>query len=183
MRIIAGSKRSLPLCTPQGTDTRPTPDKLKETLFNMLQTRVPGCIFLDLFAGSGQIGLEALSRDADYAVFVENARKAAKCIEKNIAFTNLNDRAELLVKDVFSALSLLEGRYCFDIIFMDPPYNKGVEMQVLSSLRDHTLLKEDGLIVVEASLNTDFSPAEEMGYRIERYKKYKTNAHVFLRRK
>ena len=87
MRIIAGTARSLPLKTIEGLETRPTTDKIKETLFNMLQNDVPGCYFLDLFAGSGQIGLEAISRGALYAVFIENNRKAAKCIEDNIAFT------------------------------------------------------------------------------------------------
>ena len=79
MRIIAGTARSLPLKTIEGLETRPTTDKIKETLFNMLQNDVPGCYFLDLFAGSGQIGLEAISRGALYAVFIENNRKAAKC--------------------------------------------------------------------------------------------------------
>ena len=78
MRIIAGTARSLPLKTIEGLETRPTTDKIKETLFNMLQNDVPGCYFLDLFAGSGQIGLEAISRGALYAVFIENNRKAAK---------------------------------------------------------------------------------------------------------
>ena len=87
MRIIAGTARSLPLKTIEGMNTRPTSDKIKETLFNMLQIDVPGCYFLDLFAGSGQIGLEALSRGAAYSVFIENNRKAAKCIEDNIIFT------------------------------------------------------------------------------------------------
>ena len=87
MRIIAGSKRRLPLKTVEGKDTRPTTDRIKETLFNMLQNEVYGCYFLDLFAGSGQIGLEALSRGARYAVFVENAKKAAACITENIRFT------------------------------------------------------------------------------------------------
>ena len=81
MRIIAGTARSLPLKTIEGMDTRPTTDRIKETLFNMLQNDVPGCYFLDLFAGSGQIGLEAVSRGARYAVFVENNKKACTCIE------------------------------------------------------------------------------------------------------
>ena len=87
MRIIAGTARSLPLKTIEGRDTRPTTDKTKETLFNVLQFEVPGSYFLDLFAGSGQIGLEAVSRGAAYAVFVENNKKAAACIEDNIRFT------------------------------------------------------------------------------------------------
>lgn len=79
MRIIAGTARSLPLKTIEGRETRPTTDRIKETLFNMIHNDMPGCYFLDLFAGSGQIGLEALSRGASYAVFVENNKKAAAC--------------------------------------------------------------------------------------------------------
>ena len=87
MRIIAGSRRSLPLKTIPGLSTRPTTDKTKETLFNCMQAEIYGCYFLDLFAGSGQIGLEAMSRGAEYAVFIEKDKKAAACIEDNIRFT------------------------------------------------------------------------------------------------
>lgn len=122
MRIIAGTARSLPLKTIEGMDTRPTTDRIKETLFNMLQNDVPGCYFLDLFAGSGQIGLEAVSRGARYAVFVENNKKACACIEDNIHFTKFDRETKLLQSDVISAIRSMEGKYRFDVIFMDPPY-------------------------------------------------------------
>ncbi len=89
MRIIAGTARSMPLKTIEGKDTRPTTDRIKETLFNILQMDVPGAVFLDLFAGSGGIGLEAVSRGAKKAVFVENSKKAAACIQENIRFTEI----------------------------------------------------------------------------------------------
>ena len=180
MRIIAGTARSLPLKTIEGLETRPTTDKIKETLFNMLQNDVPGCYFLDLFAGSGQIGLEAISRGALYAVFFENNRKAAKCIEDNIAFTKFTKESRLLTTDVISGISSLEGKYTFDIIFMDPPYDKGLEKDVLYAFRDASFIGEDTLIIVEASLNTDFDWAEDAGYEILKKKIYKTNVHVFL---
>ncbi len=183
MRIIAGTARSLPLKTIEGLETRPTSDKIKETLFNMLQPYLPGCYFLDLFAGSGQIGLEALSRGAEYAVFVENSKKAAKCIEDNISFTGFDKVSKLYQADVRSALSMMEGKYRFDIIFMDPPYNHGLEKEVLAYLVDSSLVKEDTIIITEASLQTNFSDADALGYEITKYKKYKTNAHIFLRRK
>lgn len=183
MRIIAGTARSLPLKTLDGLDTRPTTDRIKETLFNILQPDIPGCYFLDLFAGSGQIGLEALSRGAAYAVFVENNKKAAKCVEENVRFTKFEQKSRLMVQDVRSALAMLEGSYQFDIVFMDPPYDKGLEKQVLSALADSPILKADSLIVVEASLDTDFEDVYMMGYELVKYKKYKTNAHIFLRRK
>ena len=173
MRIIAGTARSLPLKTIEGLETRPTTDKIKETLFNMLQNDVPGCYFLDLFAGSGQIGLEAISRGALYAVFIENNRKAAKCIEDNIAFTKFTKESRLLTTDVISGISSLEGKYTFDIIFMDPPYNKELEKEVLAVLRNASYVTKDTLIVVEASLETTFDYVEEYGFEIVKNKKYK----------
>ena len=183
MRIIAGSRRSLPLKTISGLSTRPTTDKTKETLFNCMQAEIYGCYFLDLFAGSGQIGLEAMSRGAEYAVFIEKDKKAAACIEDNIRFTKFEKETKLINKDVLYALSELEGRYRFDIIFMDPPYNHDLEKEVLIRLKDSSLLKEDGMIVIEASLDTDFSYLDELGYEIRKQKIYKTNTHIFIERK
>lgn len=180
MRIIAGSKRSLPLKTIEGRDTRPTTDRIKETLFNMIQNEIPGCYFLDLFAGSGQIGLEAISRGARYAVFVENAKKAAACIQDNITFTKSEKESLLLQMDVIPALRSLEGKYQFNVIFMDPPYENLLEKDVLEYLASSSLLKEEALIIVEAKLGTDFSYAKDLGFTILKEKKYKTNMHVFL---
>ncbi len=183
MRIIAGSRRSLPLKTPPGLDTRPTSDKIKETLFNMIHQELPGCRFLDLFAGSGQIGLEALSRGAESAVFAEKNPKAAKCIEENILFTKFEDQAVLLKQDVITALKMLDGKERFDIVFMDPPYQMGLEREVLAFLSGSSLVDDRSTIIVEASLHTSFDDIGELGYEIAKYKKYKTNAHVFLRRR
>ena len=110
MRVIAGTARRLPLKTPEGTDTRPTTDRIKETLFNMLQTQIPDCIFLDLFCGSGGIGIEALSRGARRAYFVENNRRTAEYLRENLTFTKLQERAVVLQQDVFSALNRKIGR-------------------------------------------------------------------------
>ena len=113
MRIIAGTARSLPLKALDGKDTRPTTDRIKETLFNILQSGISGCRFLDLFAGSGQIGLEALSRGAEYAVFVENSKKACAVIEDNIRFTKFGDKSRLLAMDALCAVRSLEGTGAF----------------------------------------------------------------------
>ena len=158
MRIIAGTARSMPLKTIEGKDTRPTTDRIKETLFNILQMDVPGAVFLDLFAGSGGIGLEAVSRGAKKAVFVENSKKAAACIQENIR------------------------RYVFDIIFMDPPYGLGLEYEVLEHLKTSSILTEDTLIIVEESLDTDPYEMEKYGFQVTRVKEYKSNQHVFLKR-
>ena len=182
MRVIAGSARRLVLKTAGGEKTRPTTDRIKETLFNILQPELPGCRFLDLFAGSGGIGIEALSRGADMAVFVEKDRTAARCIRENLRTTRLEDRAQLLVTDVFRALEDLPGPYPYDFIFMDPPYNQGIEKKVLEALRDHPAAGADTRIIVEASYETDFSYLPELGYGTIRRKEYKTNVHMFIKR-
>ena len=182
MRVIAGSARRLLLKTIDTDETRPTTDRIKETLFNILQSDIPGAVFLDLFAGSGGIGIEALSRGAKKAVFVEQNRKAVECIRENLEHTRLADRGVVLKDDAFRAIYSL-GKYApFDVIFMDPPYNRELEKGILELLADSSLLTEDTLVVVEASLETDFSYLPEMGYELVRTKEYKTNKHVFARR-
>lgn len=180
MRVIAGSARHLQLQTIEGDATRPTTDRIKETLFNMLQNDVAGCRFLDLFSGSGAIGIEALSRGAKKAVFIENNKKALDCIRHNLQFTKLADRADVYEMDVFDALSRMKQESAFDIIFMDPPYNKDIEKSVLQQLSQTNLADAYTLIIVEASLETSFDYLEAFGYRLKKYKKYKTNAHVFI---
>lgn len=182
MRVIAGSARRVPLKTPDGMDTRPTQDRIKETLFNMLQYELADCVFLDLFAGSGAIGLEALSRGAKQAVFVEQDEKAVSIIRENLKATRLEDRAVIMHCDALSALRRLEGKYRFDFIFMDPPYNHELEKQMLSSLKDSSLIDKESTIIVEASLETSFDYLESIGFIMEKNKKYKTNRHVFVYR-
>ncbi len=182
MRVIAGTARSLPLKTPEGMDTRPTTDRIKETLFNMLQTRIPGSVFVDLFSGSGGIGIEAISRGATKAYFVENAPKAISCIEQNLVFTKFADRAIVLKQDAVSALHSIYEKEV-DIIFMDPPYGQDHERRILTQLANMKYVTEDTLIIVESSLDTDFSYLEELGFALEREKTYKTNRHLFIKRK
>ena len=181
MRIIAGERKGMTLYSIEGRDTRPTTDRIKETLFNILAAEVPGSVFLDLYAGTGQIALEALSRGAEKAVLVENSRKAVPCIRQNIEKTRYTDKAELLERDVFAALSYLNGR-SFDIVFCDPPYQSGVEEKLLLALSSWNIVNEDGLVIVEADLHTAFDFAETAGFAVAREKIYKTNKHVFLRR-
>lgn len=181
MRVIAGTARRLHLKTIEGRDTRPTTDRIKETLFNMIQTRVPGAKFLDLFSGSGSIGIEALSRGAKEACFVENNRAAAAVIRENLAFTRLSENAMVMECDAVTAIRRLNGKgKIFDIIFMDPPYNMEWEKQALAALADSDILDGDTMIIVEASKETDFEYAEELGFTVDKEKEYKTNKHVYL---
>ena len=140
MRIIAGTARSLPLKTVEGLDTRPTTDRIKETLFNIIQDEM----------------------------------------EDNIRFTKFTKETKLYNSDVLSALRAMEGKYRFDIIFMDPPYKQEFEYDVLSYLKDSSLLKENGIIIVEASLDTAFDYLPDMGFTLKRLKTYKTNEHAFI---
>lgn len=178
MRVIAGTARSLRLKTPAGMDTRPTTDRIKETLFNMLQPYIPGAIFIDLYSGSGGIGIEALSRGARHAYFVENNRDALACIADNLQSTRFTDKATILRQDVLSALHGIHEKEA-DIIFMDPPYERDYEKQVLQILFTAPYVSENTLIVIESSLDCDFSYLEQMGFELTKEKRYKTNKHVF----
>lgn len=124
MRIIAGTRRGKKLLTLEGTEVRPTTNMVKESVFNILQFGIEGRRFLDLFAGSGQIGLEALSRGAKEAVFVDSSRDSVRVIEKNIAATGFGDRAKVTAADFAGFLRGERGQ--FDIAFLDPPYHDGL---------------------------------------------------------
>ncbi len=182
MRVIAGSAKRLQLKTLDGLDTRPTTDRIKETLFNMLTPYICDSVFLDLFAGSGGIGIEALSRGAREAVFVEKNTKAMVCIKENLQYTKLAHKGITMTSDVMTALCKLEGEKCFDYIFMDPPYNQELERKVLEYLSDSELMSEDCVIIVEASKDTNFGYIERLGFSLIKEKVYKTNKHVFLER-
>lgn len=182
MRVIAGSARSIKLRTLEGQDTRPTQDRIKETLFNILQSDVPGAIFVDAYSGSGAIGIEALSRGAAKAYLIENNRKACEMIRDNLLVTKLADRAEIKMQDVPSCFRTL-GEEHIDLIFLDPPYHQDMEKRALEVLREMPYVNEETQIIVEAALNTSFEYAGELGFMIVKEKKYKTNQHVFLRRK
>ncbi|MGI6106401.1 MAG: 16S rRNA (guanine(966)-N(2))-methyltransferase RsmD [Lachnospiraceae bacterium] len=182
MRVIAGSARRLALVTPPGLDTRPTTDRIKETLFNILQPDIYGCRFLDLFAGSGQIGIEALSRGASFCVFADRDRAAVSCIRQNLEHTRLADKALIYQTDALSAVARMQGRQePFDIIFMDPPYHENLEVPVLTALAGTTLAAPETTVIVEAAIRDDLD-FSGTGFEPVRVKEYKTNKHYFLKR-
>ena len=180
MRVISGSARSLRLKTIEGNGTRPTTDRIKETLFNMINDRMYDCRFIDLFSGSGGIGIEALSRGAREAVFVENNKKAVSCIKENLKFTKLIDRAQIIERNAENAVAGLSGR--FDVIFMDPPYDNEYEKKMLELISKSDIADRDTLIIVEASLDTKMDYLKEYGYDIVKEKTYKTNKHIFIQK-
>ncbi|MBR0302833.1 MAG: 16S rRNA (guanine(966)-N(2))-methyltransferase RsmD [Clostridia bacterium] len=149
MRIITGSARGIALDAPEGMETRPTTDRVKEALFSMIQFDIEGRRVLDLFAGSGQLGLEALSRGAASATFIDSSRQAQDVILKNAAKTKLKERATVALYD-FS--TFLEGRRSdekFDIIFLDPPYGSGHMTTALRLIASSGVLREGGYIACE----------------------------------
>ena len=185
MRVITGTARGRKLVTVEGTEVvRPTTDGVKEAIFSAIQFEIEGRTVLDLFAGSGQLGIEALSRGAAMAVFVENSRKAVECINKNLAFTKLADRAQVLSADAVHAVGMLERQgQAFDVIFMDPPYGKLLEKAVLERLAGSPLMDDDTMVIVESDLDTNFDYLDDLGLELYKTKKYKTNKHTFIYRR
>lgn len=181
MQVIAGSARRIQLKTLPGDHTRPTLDRVKETLFNILQPYIQGCTFLDLFAGCGGIAIEALSRGAREAVLVDNSRRACQIIQDNLERTHLAEQATLWQTDALAAVKRLsaQGRR-FDIIFLDPPYDAGAEKQLLPLLASLPILEKDGQIILETRAENTYPELESWGLCLKREKSYKNNKHIFL---
>ncbi|MBQ9593817.1 MAG: 16S rRNA (guanine(966)-N(2))-methyltransferase RsmD [Lachnospiraceae bacterium] len=181
MRVIAGTARRTTLVTPAGDGTRPTTDRIKETLFNILAPDLPQTSFLDLFAGSGGIGIEALSRGAAEAVFADHSAEAIRCVNENLRRCHLEERAKVYRGSAMSVLRRLEGAHGpFDIIFLDPPYGRGLEREVLAYLAHSGLADGRTLTIVEARAEEDVSWVSEYGYSVRRVKEYGSNKHLFL---
>ncbi|MBE6723699.1 MAG: 16S rRNA (guanine(966)-N(2))-methyltransferase RsmD [Ruminococcaceae bacterium] len=134
MRIITGSARGTRLVTAEGENTRPTSDKVKEAVFSMIQFDIEGRRVLDLFAGSGQMAFEALSRGAERAVLVDSSKEAVACIEENAKKTHLGGRCRIVGNTYTSYLRSAAGRESFDLIFLDPPYNSGMLPKALKTI-------------------------------------------------
>ncbi len=182
MRVIAGKARRLLLKTTPGLDTRPTIDRIKETLFNIINPYIPGSKFLDLYSGSGSIGIEALSRGAKECVFVDNSLKAINCIKDNLSSTKLSDDAIVIHKNALSAINELSiKKQKFDIIYIDPPYEAGLEEETLKALANSNIIDDETLIIIEADKNTKLDFLDSLPFTIEREKDYKTNKHFFIR--
>jgi 16S rRNA (guanine(966)-N(2))-methyltransferase RsmD len=150
MRIITGTSRGRKLVTLRNQSLRPTSDRVKESIFNILKDKVEGRMVLDLFAGTGNLGIEALSRGAKSAVFVEKGRQALRLIQRNLAQLGLEGRSEVLPKDVSRAIGILKQRgECFDLILMDPPYQKGLVQNTLTKLSSHPIYHRSSILVIE----------------------------------
>ncbi len=178
MRIISGMRKGLKLKSPEGMNTRPTTDRVKESIFNLLQFCLPCTSVLDLFAGSGALGIEALSRRSSHVVFVDQSKQSIALVRDNLSAAQFQENATVLCTD---ALSYLKGcSKSFDLIFLDPPYNKGLLHPVLQVIAERDLLMEGGIIVVESEEN-----GETVGnspFSVRRIAKYGKTVITLLQR-
>lgn len=162
MRIISGSARGTKIEAPEGYDTRPVTDKIRQSLFNIWQWDIAGCNFLDVFSGSGSMGLEAISRGADHVVMIEKAPKALKTINENIKKCHFeNKNVNLCGTDAFLALEQLSRKKeTFDIIYLDPPYTVDeIFHPIMEKLGSLDLLKEDGVVVIRTKKDKEMAAA------------------------
>ena len=156
MRIISGSARGRKLKELQGTDTRPTTDKVKESMFNIVQFDIEGRRVLDLFGGTGQLGLEALSRGAEACTFVDQRKEAAALIRENVKLTGFTDRARVVQGEALSFLAACRER--FDLIFLDPPYASGLLEKSVEAVVRFDILSEHGIMICESAADTVLPP-------------------------
>lgn len=168
MRIISGSSKGRKLFSPKKQSTRPTSDRVKETIFNVLSGLIEGKVVLDLYAGTGSLGIEALSRGAKRAVFVEKGRQAIRLIERNLAQCGFRINSEIIPKDVNRAISILKLKgESFDIIIMDPPYQKGLIEKTLRKLKLERIYHSDSILVIEHDRREPL-PVNDYGWQILR---------------
>ena len=172
MRVISGSARGCKLTAPSGQSTRPTGDRMKEDLFNILSPVISGSRFLDCYCGSGAIGIEALSRGASYAAFVDCEKEAIAVTKTNLQKARLEEKAEIFHATAAQALKKLEK---FDIIFMDPPYESGELAKILAAASG--LLTENGILVAECPLDIQLPELADLS--IYRQKKYAQMQFIF----
>lgn len=181
LRIISGTKRATLLYSPEGEEIRPTIDRVKEGIFSAIQFELQNKSVLDLFCGTGQLALEALSRGADYAIMCDESAKTCALIKKNIERTNFNKQCELLNVDYRIALSRIKQE-SIDIVFLDPPYGTNILSDALNILCNGNILSKEAIIICEAEKGENFS--EEIGaFNIRKKYKYgKINIVIYERK-
>ncbi|MBF0117349.1 MAG: 16S rRNA (guanine(966)-N(2))-methyltransferase RsmD [Desulfobacterales bacterium] len=181
MRIIGGDLKRRTLSSVKGIQTRPTSDKLREAIFNIISSDVCGTIVVDLFAGTGALGLEALSRGSDFALFIDNNKTSLGVIEKNIQALGLTAKTKIQCWDILknlSCLKLIEAK--FDIVFMDPPYNKNIIQPALVNLYNSNHIKKESLIIIEHSVLEPI-PTNFNGFELTDQRKYGKTLVSFLK--
>lgn len=172
MRVISGKVRGHTLKAPKGLNTRPTTDRVKESIFNIIQLKLEGSIVIDLFSGSGNLGIEALSRNSNKAYFIDNNKTSINSINENLKRTNFINNSIVFHMDVIAAIEKLRRENIkADIIFLDPPYSQGLVTPVLEKVSYSKILNPEGIIIVE-HMKTDEIPdniKDLQKYRIKKY--------------
>ena len=181
MRVVSGKVRGLQLKTIESDSTRPTKDMVKEALFSIMMSKIPGSTFLDLFAGSGAIGIEALSRGAEKAYFSDNNIECIKVIKNNLAKAKMLDDSFVFCGDYLKMIDEIKD-IKFDVIFIDPPYNRGLGIKAIERISSYNLLKTDGILVFETD-EVEIIPDTIGMYERFNYKKYGRNVLNFYKRK
>lgn len=183
MRVISGSARGTVLHSIEDISTRPTLDRVKESLFNIIQNYIEDTTVLDLFAGSGAIGIEFLSRRAKQVYFCDKSSKAVAMIEKNLEKTKLKEKAIVYNKDYIDCINTVKN-IKFDIIFLDPPYKEEFALDAIEKISNLQLLKDDGIIIIETDEpERDINRINNMNinYKIYDLRKYGRVSLIFLK--
>jgi len=184
MRIISGERKGKKLYTLEGTNTRPTLDRVKEALFNIIQFKILDANVLDLFAGSGSLGIETLSRGARQAVFCDHSFEAIRIIKKNIEETRYIEKSTIINKDYILALKEISKKNeKYDIVFLDPPYKSDFGIKAINELIKLDLISEDGIIILETDDESKIKNIEENEQiKIFDKRKYGSVKLIFIRK-
>lgn len=182
MRIISGQARGTILYTLEGDSTRPTLDRVKESLFNIIQSKIKESIVLDLFAGSGALGIETLSRGAKKLVLCDKSKQAINIIKKNLEKTRLSKNAIIINDDYKNAIKKMEDK--FDIIFIDPPYMEDITVKSVKDIIENNLLNEEGLIILETDdEQREIQQLQKINVNVQDLRRYGRVKLIFLNRK
>lgn len=184
LRILGGALRNRLLKSPKGIKTRPTLAIMRKATFDIVQFKIEGAQFLDLFAGSGAMGIEALSRGAAFSTFVDQDRSAVHCLKDNLQLLHLEDKTQLLSSDIWHALRyLLKKKASFDIIYIDPPYkmsqNTPLLQELLTFIDTHRLLNTKGALFIEESTPPTL-PSDSLSLKALSYIDSRTFSHSIL---
>ncbi len=180
MRIIAGNSRGAKLLTPEGDNTRPTTDRIKTTMFNIIAFDIQEQDVLDVFAGSGSLGLECLSRGANSATFLDIDKNAISIIQKNVDKLRVSENSEILNKSYEEYLKSTKKK--FGLIFLDPPYSKGIHQKALKLIAENDCLTDDGIIVLEISSDDTYGDIEALGLEVYKEKVFQRTSLCYIRK-
>lgn len=180
MRVIAGDFKGRKLETPDNYEIRPTSEVVKEALFSILLNDIYGSTFLDLFSGTGAVGIEACSRGADKVYLVDKSRESISIIKRNVNKTGCQNKVTILSSDYKLSLDRIKGPV--DIVFADPPYDEGYNLEILDSLSERDILSENGIVIIEHSKKA-ILPDEFRIFEKYKYKKYGKKCLSFYKKK